>query len=153
MNKILLQAVFFIILPVVTIDIHAELKLISIVKNKDVESCILKNGTIDSECLSAVSKRIENELNQQYQNKLKEISNYDYSQWWMGQKKQCQEMKRSFIRSQSLWEKYRQEYCKSASAGAEGVDGYSLIVLNCQANMAIRRIEEIKLVHPDLSDG
>ncbi|EPG4870486.1 hypothetical protein QEG60_003449 [Pluralibacter gergoviae] len=86
MNKILLQAVFFIILPVVTIDIHAELKLISIVKNKDVESCILKKGTIDSECLSAVSKKIENELNQQYHNKLKEISNYDYSQWWMGKK-------------------------------------------------------------------
>ena len=70
-----------------------------------------------------------------------------------GAKKQRQEMKRSFIRSQSLWEKYRQEYCKSASAVAEGVDGYSFIVLNCQANMAIRRIEEIKMVHPDLSDG
>jgi uncharacterized protein YecT (DUF1311 family) len=71
----------------------------------------------------------------------------------MGEKEQREEMKKSFIRSQDLWLKYRQAYCKAAGAGAEGVDGYGTIALSCQINMGIRRIEEIRMVHPDLSEG
>ncbi|AIR01387.1 lysozyme inhibitor LprI family protein [Pluralibacter gergoviae] len=153
MSKLFAQIVFFLACPAIVINAYADSISNSIVRNKDIELCVKKNGSIDSECLSSVSKKTENELNQEYQNKLKEISSYDYSQWWMGQKKQREEMKESFIRSQTLWDKYREEYCKSASTGGEGVDGYSLIVLSCQTNMAIRRIEEIKMVHPDLSDG
>ena len=152
MNRIFLQAVFLIILPVVTIDVRADLKLISIVKNEGVELCAEKSAVIDSDCLSAVSEKTEKDLSLAYQNKLNEISTYDYSQWWMGKKEQREEMKKSFIRSQAIWEKYRQEYCKSASAGGESVGGYGLVILSCQVNMAIRRIEEIRMVHPDLSD-
>lgn len=152
MSKLFAQIVFFLVLPTLAINAYAESTLNSIVRNKDVELCVKKNGIIDSECLSAVSKKTENKLNEEYQNKLKEISNYDYSQWWMGQKKQREEMKESFVRSQTLWDKYRQEYCKAASTGGEGVDGYSLIVLSCQTNMAIRRIDEIRMIHPDLSE-
>lgn len=153
MSKFFSQVVFFLVLSTISINSYAESTSRSIVRNKDVESCANKSGIIDSECLSSVSKKTESELNHEYDNKLKEISSYDYSQWWVGQKKQREEMRMSFIRSQTLWNKYRQEYCKSASAGGEGVDGYSLIVLSCQTNMAIRRIEEIRMVHPDLSDG
>lgn len=125
----------------------------SIVKNRDINACIEKNGDNNSECLSSVNKRTEHELNAIYQDKLKEISNYDFSQWWMGEKAQREEMKKSFIRSQELWLKYRQDYCKAASAGAEGIDGYGAIATSCQINMGIRRIEEIRMVHPDLSEG
>lgn len=71
----------------------------------------------------------------------------------MGEKKQREEMKDAFIRSQELWLKYRKDYCKAASTGAEGIDGYGTTALSCQINMGIRRIEEIRMVHPDLSDG
>lgn len=141
------------VLSVLAINSHAKLNSISIIKNKDIDACTEKNGHINNECLSSVSERTEKELNAEYQEKLKEISNYDYSQWWMGEKSQREEMKKSFIRSQELWLKYRQEYCKTASTGTEGIDGYGSIVLSCQINMGIRRIEEIRMVHPDLSDG
>lgn len=148
-----LPCIFGAFLFALSIGCYAGLNTSSIVKNKDVDACSEKNSNIDSECLSSISKKTEKELNDEYQNKLKEISNYDYSQWWMGEKEQREEMKRSFIRSQELWLKYRQNYCKTASAGAEGIDGYGSIVLSCQINMGIRRIEEIRVIHPDLSDG
>lgn len=132
---------------------YAASNLDCIVKNKEVSACAEKHEDNDSECFAAVSKLTEKKLNTAYQDKLKEISNYDYSQWWMGEKKQREEMKEAFIRSQELWLKYRQDYCKAASAGAEGIDGYGVIALSCQINMGIRRIEEIRMVHPDLSDG
>lgn len=141
------------ILSAFAVNSYAESNLGSIVKNKEVSACAEKNGDNDSECFAAVSKLTEKKLNTVYQDKLKEISNYDYSQWWMGEKKQREEMKEAFIRSQELWLKYRQDYCKAASAGAEGIDGYGAIALSCQINMGIRRIEEIRMVHPDLSDG
>ena len=143
--------IFGIVLSVSAMNSYAELNSGSIVNNQDVNACIERNS--DSECLSSVSKLMEERLNSVYQNKLKEISTYDYSQWWMGEKEQREEMRKSFIRSQELWLKYRQNYCKSASTGAESIDGYGAIVLSCQINMGIRRIEEIRMIHPDLSDG
>lgn len=62
-------------------------------------------------------------------------------------------MQSAFNRSQEAWLKYRQDYCKAASAGADGTDSYGAIVLSCEINMAIIRIEEIRMIHPDLSDG
>ncbi|MDY1038267.1 lysozyme inhibitor LprI family protein [Lelliottia sp. CFBP8978] len=145
--------IFGVVLSVLAINSHAELYSATIIKNNDVDACTDKNGDINSECLGSLSKRTEKELNDEYQNKLKEISNNDDNQWWMGDKERREEMKKSFILSQSLWLKYRQAYCQAASAGAEGVDGYGSIALSCQVNMAIRRIEEIRMVHPDLSEG
>ena len=145
--------IFGAVLSVSSINSYAELNTSTIIKNNNVDACAEISGGINSECLSSISKRTEKELNDEYQNKLKEISNFDYSHWWMGGKEQRDEMKKSFIRSQELWLKYRQEYCKAASAGAEGIDGYGSIALSCQINMGIRRIEEIRMVHPDLSDG
>lgn len=136
-----------------SVNSFADSDLDSIVKNKDIDACSAKNGDDNSECLRSVSQLTEKKLNTVYENKLKEISGYDYSQWWMGEKEQREEMTKAFIRSQELWLKYRQDYCKAASTGAEGVDAYSTIVLGCQINMGIRRIDEIRMVHPDLSDG
>lgn len=145
--------VFCMMLSTFVNSSYAELNPDSIVKNNEILACTEKYGENDSECLASVSKRAEKSLNMAYQDKLKEISAYDYSQWWMGEKKQREEMKEAFIRSQELWLKYRQDYCKAASAGAEGIDGYVAIALSCQINMGLRRIEEIRMVHPDLSDG
>ena len=86
MSKLFAQIVFFLACPAIVINAYADSISNSIVRNKDIELCVKKNGSIDSECLSSVSKKTENELNQEYQNKLKEISSYDYSQWWMGKK-------------------------------------------------------------------
>lgn len=144
---------FCAIISAFAINSYAEPNSGTIVENKEISACTEKHGDNDSECLGSLSKQTEKKLNTVYQDKLNEISNYDYSQWWMGEKKQREEMKDSFIRSQELWLKYRQDYCKAASAGAEGIDGYGAIALSCQINMGIRRIEEIRMVHPDLSDG
>lgn len=142
-----------VILSSFSINSYAESNPGSIVENNEISACAEKQGDNDSECLASVSKLAEKNLNTAYQDKLKEISGYDYGQWWMGEKKQREDMKNAFIRSQELWLKYRQDYCKAASAGTEGIDGYGAIALSCQINMGIRRIEEIKMVHPDLSDG
>ncbi|WP_345830264.1 lysozyme inhibitor LprI family protein [Erwinia sp. HDF1-3R] len=141
------------VLSVYAMNTYANFDSASIVENKDIEACSEKSGDNNSECLSSVSKLTEKKVNTAYQDKLKEISNYDYRQWWMGDKAQREEMKKAFISSQDLWLKYRQDYCKAASAGAEGSDGYGAIALSCQINMGIRRIEEIRMVHPDLSEG
>ena len=144
---------FFSVLLFFSFNSYAKTSPKSIVENKDVSACAEKQAGNDSECLSSVSKRTEKKLNAVYQEKFKEIENYDFSQWWMGEKKQRDDMQKAFNRSQEAWLKYRQDYCKAASAGAEGTDSYSAIVLSCEINMATRRIEEIRMIHPDLSDG
>ena len=132
---------------------YAKSKSLSIVDNKDVSICLERYGDNGSECLSTLNDITEKKINAAYQEKLNEISYYDYHQWWMGGSKQREEMKDAFVRSQKLWLAYRQDYCKSASTGAEGIKDYGAISLSCLINMGIRRIEEIKMVHPDLSDG
>lgn len=84
------------ILSAFAVNSYAESNLGSIVKNKEVSACAEKNGDNDSECFAAVSKLTEKKLNTVYQDKLKEISNYDYSQWWMGEKKTKGRDERSF---------------------------------------------------------
>lgn len=153
MNKYYPLSLFLALTLSFSLNSYAESNTQSIVENKDITGCTEKYGDNNSECLASVSESAERNLNTAYQDKLKEISNYDYSQWWMGDKKQREDMKNAFIRSQELWLKYRQDYCKAASAGAEGIDGYSSVVLSCQMNLGLRRIEEIKMVHPNLADG
>lgn len=153
MKKCIFLYIIGAVLSVSAMNSYADFNSASIVENKDAEACAEKNGDNNSECLASVSKLTEKKLNTAYQDKLKEISSYDYRQWWMGDNAQREEMKKAFISSQDLWLKYRQDYCKAASAGAEGSDGYGAIALSCQINMGIRRIEEIRMVHPDLSEG
>lgn len=152
MIKYCLAYIIGTILSTFTINALAESNHSSIVKNSDVDACVDNSRNIDSECLNSVSKRSEKELNDVYKDKLKEISTFDFSRWWMGEIDRREEMKQSFVHSQELWLKYRSEYCKTASTRSEGVDGYGAAVLSCQINLAKRRIEEIKMIHPDLSD-
>ncbi len=154
MIKYYLPYVIGAILSTLSINALAESTSASIVKNSEVNACIdNKSGDIDNECLNVVNKRSEKELNDAYEDKLKEISTFDYTRWWMGEKDRREEMKQSFVHSQELWLKYRSEYCKTASTGSEGIDGYGAIALSCQINLGKRRIEEIKMIHPDLSEG
>jgi len=151
--KYYLPYVIGAILSTLSINALAESTSASIVKSSEINACIDKSGDIDNECLNVVNKRSEKELNDAYEDKLKEISTFDYTRWWMGEKDRREEMKQSFVHSQQLWLKYRSEYCKTASTGSEGIDGYGAVVLSCQIKLAKRRIEEIKMIHPDLSDG
>ena len=153
MKKFHPLSVFFALTLAFSLNSYAESNAQRIVENKDITNCTEKHADNISECLTTVSESAEKQLNTAYQEKLKEISSYDYSQWWMGDKKQREDMKNAFIRSQEIWLKYRQDYCKAASAGAESIDGYSSVMLSCHINLGWRRIEEIKMVHPDLSDG
>lgn len=138
---------------VFTVNAYAKSPFPSIVDNKDVTLCIRKYGDNNSECLASLSDISERKLTTVYQEKLNEISHYDYNQWWMGESKQREGMKDAFVRSQKLWLEYRQDYCKSASAGAEGIKDYGAIALSCLINMGKRRIDEIRMLHPNLSDG
>ncbi|WP_144815648.1 lysozyme inhibitor LprI family protein [Enterobacter sp. DE0047] len=153
MIKYCLPYIIGTILSAFTINGLAESNHSSIVKSSEVNACMDKSGNIDNECLNLVNKRSEKELNDAYENKLKEISTFDYTRWWMGEKDRREGMKQAFIHSQELWLKYRSEYCKTASTGSEGVDGYGAIALSCHINLGKRRIEEIKMIHPDLSEG
>ncbi|SER25682.1 Protein of unknown function [Rosenbergiella nectarea] len=153
MMRFFFYYIFCTVFSAFTINSYAKSNSGSIVDNKNISACIEKYGDNNSECLGSLSELTEKKLNTIYQEKLNEISHYDYSQWWMGEKKQREEMRDAFIRSQNLWSAYRQDYCKSASTGAEGIEGYGAILLSCLINMGIRRIDEIRMVHPDLSDG
>ncbi|WP_241608729.1 lysozyme inhibitor LprI family protein [Rosenbergiella epipactidis] len=153
MIKILSAYIVYSIISFFTTNSYATPNSPSIVDNKEVSICIEKYGDNNSECLGALSELTEKNLNTLYQEKLNEISHYDYRQWWMGEKKQREEMRVAFIHSQKLWLAYRQDYCKAASTGAEGIEGYGAILLSCLVNMGIRRIDEIRMIHPDLSDG
>lgn len=153
MIKCYLPHVISALLSTLTINAFAESTSSSMVKSSEVNACMDKSGNIDNECLNLVNKRSEKELNDAYEDKLKEISTFDYTRWWMGEKDQREGMKQAFIHSQEVWLKYRSEYCKTASTGSEGVDGYGAIALSCHINLGKRRIEEIKMIHPDLSEG
>jgi len=85
-NKYYLPYVIGAILSALTINASAESTSSSIIKNSDVDACIDKSGDIDNECLNVVNKRSEKELNNAYEDKLKEISTFDYTRWWMGEK-------------------------------------------------------------------
>lgn len=136
-----------------TFTAFAAENITSIVKSPEVDACIQKYGDNNSECLGSENEKSEKKLNDAYNGKLKEISNFNYSKWQMGKIDQRNDMKKSFISSQQMWLKYRDAYCHTASTGAEGIDGYGNIALSCRINMNNRRIEEIQLIHPDLSGG
>ncbi|WP_241586862.1 lysozyme inhibitor LprI family protein [Rosenbergiella epipactidis] len=153
MIKLLSAYIVYSIISFFTTNSYATSNSPSIVDNKEVSICVEKYGDNCSECLGTLSDITETKLNTAYREKLYEISHYDYRQWWMGGSKQREAMKDAFVRSQKLWLEYRQDYCKSASTGAEGTKDYGTISLACLINMGIRRIDEIRMIHPDLSDG
>ena len=58
----------------------------NITSNDEVKACIDKYGEENSECLGEIDKKSTDALNKTYTARLKEMENFDYTEWWMAMK-------------------------------------------------------------------
>lgn len=125
---------------------NASLATTDITSNKLVDACIPKYGENNSECLEDLSDKTDSALNKAYTDKLKEIEEFDYTQWWMGNEDRKKRMIDAFKKSQSEWLKYRDDYCNVATTGAKGTHILGASFTGCNINMNNRRISEIQMI-------
>lgn len=124
----------------------------SVVNNINVNKCQRMEENKSDECLVKLNMEKDTLLNMEFSNKIKEIDGFDINRWWMGTEEQKSTLLSDLKTNQQKWIEFRNGYCQVASAGAEGTKGYSSSMLGCLINMNNRRIEEIKMIHPDLSN-
>lgn len=117
-----------------------------ITSNKDVDTCIQKNGENNSECLEDLNDKSNKALITTYTEKLKQIENLDYIQWWMGDENRKKGMIEAFKKSQSEWLTYRNSYCNAAATGSQGTHFLGAAATGCNLNMNNRRINEIQMI-------
>ncbi len=117
-----------------------------ITSNKDVDACIQKNGENNSECLEDINDKSNKALITAYTEKLKQIENFDYTQWWMGDENRRKGMIEAFSKSQSEWLTYRNNYCNAAATGSQGPHLLGAATTGCNINMNNRRITEILMI-------
>lgn len=118
----------------------------SITSNKDVDACIQKYGENNSECLEEISDKADDSLNKAYAAKLKEMEDFDYTQWWMGDEDRKKLMIDTFKKSQSEWLKYRDDYCNVATTNAQSTHFLGAAFTGCYINMNNRHTSEIKMI-------
>ena len=117
-----------------------------ITSNKDVDTCIQKNGENNSECLEDLNDKSNKALITTYTEKLKQIENFDYTQWWMGDENRKKGMIEAFKKSQNEWLTYRNNYCNAAATGSQGTHFLGAAATGCNLNMNNRRINEIQMI-------
>lgn len=117
-----------------------------ITSNKDVDTCIQKNGENNNECLEDLNDKSNKALITTYTEKLKQIENVDYTQWWMGDENRKKGMIEAFKKSQSEWLTYRNNYCNAAATGSQGTHFLGAAATGCNLNMNNRRINEIEMI-------
>lgn len=117
-----------------------------ITSNKDVDTCIHKNGENNSECLEDLNDKSNKALITTYTEKLKQIEKFDYNQWWMGDENRKTGMLEAFKKSQSEWLTYRNSYCNAAATGSQGTHFLGAATTGCYINMNNRRINEIQMI-------
>jgi len=117
-----------------------------ITSNKDVDACIQKNGENNSECLEDINDKSNKALITAYTEKLKQIENFDYTQWWMGDENRRKGMIEAFSKSQSEWLTYCNNYCNAAATGSQGTHLLGAATTGCNINMNNRRITEILMI-------
>lgn len=117
-----------------------------ITSNKNVDACIQKNGENNSECLEDINDKSNKALITAYTEKLKQIENFDYTQWWMGDENRRKGMIEAFSKSQSEWLTYRNHYCNAAATGSQSTHLLGAATTGCNINMNNRRITEILMI-------
>uniref|UniRef100_UPI002898E600 lysozyme inhibitor LprI family protein n=1 Tax=Pseudescherichia sp. TaxID=2055881 RepID=UPI002898E600 len=101
------------------------------------------------DCSDKLIQNSDNNLQDSFKNKLKEIESANYSQWWMGSEEQRKTMSVNFANSQKAWEQYKITYCKSAAAPYENTHGYGDTLSSCFINMNRKRVAEINMISVD----
>jgi uncharacterized protein YecT (DUF1311 family) len=73
---------------------HASLAVetANVTRNDEVKVCEEKYGDENSECLGDIEDKSTETLNKTYADKLKEMENFDYTQWWMGDEERKKRM-------------------------------------------------------------
>lgn len=117
-----------------------------LLSNHDVEKCVAKPDEESYDCSDKLIQNSDNNLQDSFRKKLKEIESANYSQWWMGSEEQRKTMSANFANSQKAWEQYKLTYCKSAAAPYENTHGYGDTLSSCFINMNQKRIDEINMI-------
>ena len=122
-----------------------------LLSNQDIEKCAAKPDEESYDCSDKLIQNSDNNLQDSFRHKLKEIESANYSQWWMGSEEQRKTMSVNFANSQKAWEQYKLTYCKSAAAPYENTHGYGDTLSSCFINMNQKRIAEIDMISVDSS--
>jgi len=120
-----------------------------LLSNQDVEKCAAKPDEESYDCSDKLIQNSDNNLQDSFKKKVKEIESANYSQWWMGSEEQRKSMSVNFANSQKAWEQYKLTYCKSAAAPYENTHGYGDTLSSCFINMNRKRVAEINMISVD----
>lgn len=120
-----------------------------LLSNQDVEKCAAKPDEESYDCSDKLIQNSDNNLQDSFKKKVKEIESANYSQWWMGSEEQRKTMSVNFANSQKAWEQYKFTYCKSAAAPYENTHGYGDTLSSCFINMNRKRVAEINMFSVD----
>lgn len=116
-----------------------------LLSNQDVAKCAAKPDEESYDCSDKLIQNSDNNLQDSFKKKVKEIESANYSQWWMGSEEQRKTMSVNFANSQKAWEQYKITYCKSAAAPYENTHGYGDTLSSCFINMNRKRVAEINM--------
>jgi len=119
----------------------------NVTRNDEVKACEDQYGDENIECLADIDDKSTGALNKAYADKLKEMENFDYTKWWMGDEDRKKRMIELFKRSQAEWLKYRDDYCGVAVAEAASTHYLGNAATACNINMNRQRIKEIQMLH------
>lgn len=125
---------------------HAWAAVVSFSHNKNVEQCVKEYGENDDECLGDISDKSEQDLKLVYEAKLKEISNFDYTRWWMGTQEQKDRLLATYKKNQQDWIQFKNDYCELVSTQAKGTRAVTENMLSCVINMNELRREQILMI-------
>jgi len=120
-----------------------------LLSNQDVAKCAAKPDEESYDCSDKLIQNSDNNLQDSFKKKVKEIESANYSQWWMGSEEQRKTMSVNFANSQKAWEQYKITYCKSAAAPYENTHGYGDTLSSCFINMNRKRVAEINMLSVD----
>jgi uncharacterized protein YecT (DUF1311 family) len=81
-----------------------------LLSNQDVEKCAAKPDEESYDCSDKLIQNSDNNLQDSFKKKVKEIESANYSQWWMGSEEQRKTMSVNFANSQKAWEQYKITY-------------------------------------------
>ena len=124
---------------------------VDITTSDEAEKCFQKYGENNAECLEEVTDKSEHQLEKVYQDKLKAIDAFDYTQWWMADESRKTGMIDALRKSQMEWLKSRAAYCGAATTAAQGTHFLGAPLTSCTINMNKRRIAEIKMIKPEIT--
>jgi len=149
-NKLIL--ISFLILTLSLVSWSAFSKAIyhdKLLSNQAVERCAAKPDEESYDCSDKLIQKSDDNLQDNFRKKVREIESANYSQWWMGNEEQRKTMSVNFANSQKAWEQYKLTYCKSAAAPYENTHGYGDTLSSCFINMNRKRVAEINMISVD----